>query len=517
MAKYDDQLKRMGFLMEYKTPSTNRFKTSPVAYHTQGADGKVYGILREGTKYYIKTTTPGKEHIAESYDYIGGFNSRKENEYNSFDNATKHLEVKMINLNESYGIHKDVSTVDFKRTEKSFAVLTEEARKELDRVNQIFENSTKIGMNNTGNPESKGNASAENTTKNNEPFTEKATASLDKDLKENGTVKGATENTDVKGVDADLQSDKMKKGGTSQNDYTDAHDDLDGEGVADKKPSGGKVTHVNESTDDYQNPNYFYENDPNAFEEDYVDDDDLIDDTDNLQDTSLEDFQDDVPFEDDGNDIAGLDDTDNLSTDDLSTDDFQDDEDFDNMLQEMEDMIAGDDDTMKNYKSKGTLPVQSWDKVNENAEGVNDAAIQGDEETMKNYKAKGTLPVQSWDKLKETINNITRDVCNEMLKKNKKRVVKESIEDKIARIVAEEVNRLNVWGKHPRYRQQPMTLPDNHEVAKGTADHDWNDDSVKGDTSYGKRIGSSAPFDQKVEMLTDSVLAALKESLQKKK
>ena len=65
------------------------------------------------------------------------------------------------------------------------SMLTESARKELDRMHSIFENSfiSKDNIGNHGNPEGKGTATGSNTTKNNAPFEEKATATLDKDMK----------------------------------------------------------------------------------------------------------------------------------------------------------------------------------------------------------------------------------------------------------------------------------------------------------------------------------------------
>lgn len=74
----------------------------------------------------------------------------------------------------------------------------------------------------------------------------------------------------------------------------------------------------------------------------------------------------------------------------------------------------------------------------------------------------------------------------------------------------EEVTRLNVFGKHPGYRKKPMTHPDNVEVAPNGA-RDWNDDSTKGEEPFGKQIGSSAPYTDKViNMLTDMVFNQVK-------
>ena len=77
----------------------------------------------------------------------------------------------------------------------------------------------------------------------------------------------------------------------------------------------------------------------------------------------------------------------------------------------------------------------------------------------------------------------------------------------------EEVTKLDAWGKHPRFRKAPMTTPANKEVLAGTTEDDWNDESARGEHPYGLKVGDGKPFDKTVEMLTDQVLANLKESL----
>ena len=79
--------------------------------------------------------------------------------------------------------------------------------------------------------------------------------------------------------------------------------------------------------------------------------------------------------------------------------------------------------------------------------------------------------------------------------------------------VKEEVTKLNVFGKHPGYRKKPMTHPDNVEVAPNGA-RDWNDDSAKSQEPFGKQIGSSAPYSEKVvNMLTDMVFNSVKKMI----
>jgi len=207
----------------------------------------------------------------------------------------------------------------------------------------------------------------------------------------------------------------------------------------------------------------------------------------------------------------------------------EDDMDLDTMLEEFEatygkpsvdhsnqDMIAGEDEVMKNFDSnKGTDGKDAeWERINEDG-NVNEPTKQGNEETMKSFQKKGNLPVQTWDKMdkakmNEAINSIVSDVykkltesCKEekcVKKEEPKKEVKkkETLQEAIDRIVKEEITKLDAWGKHPRYQQPAFQTPANKEVLAGTAEKDWNDDSTKGEEPYGKKIGSSAPFDKKV-------------------
>ena len=80
---------------------------------------------------------------------------------------------------------------------------------------------------------------------------------------------------------------------------------------------------------------------------------------------------------------------------------------------------------------------------------------------------------------------------------------------KKGKIVKEESETvLDDFGKHPAYQKTVMTLPPNKEVAPNGA-KDWNDKSVDGDKPYGLKIGSSAPFDDIVKVITDSVMKKL--------
>jgi hypothetical protein len=67
--------------------------------------------------------------------------------------------------------------------------------------------------------------------------------------------------------------------------------------------------------------------------------------------------------------------------------------------------------------------------------------------------------------------------------------------------------KLDDFGKHPAYQKKVMTLPKNADGSEWG--EDWNDESTKGEEPYGKKIGSSAPFDDVVSAITNAVVTAL--------
>jgi hypothetical protein len=681
MGKYDEQLQRMMNLMNYDNSlNESKKQNNGIEYHTTAADGKEYGIIKEGRYYYLKTTTPDKKNISESYDYVNGFNRRGETRYNSYNEATKQLETRLIAINESYGKHEDVSIANLNKTKDALAILTEDTRKELDRMHSIFENSfiSKDNIGNHGNPESKGSATGANTTKNNAPFEEKTEAKLDKDMKENGTVEGATsDHTKVNDADSKLQhADKMENGKRGDEDYKDTHDDLEGDGVADKKPSGAKAVKMNESFDDLDNN---VEGELGA--ERYEDMENLLGDEEN--DESWKEFEADfvdshgVPYEETfgEEDIVGVQEpeTDFVKLDDLLRE-FLDGPTFNNSAEGSS--TASNSDSGSNGPLEEVFDVNVAPNLNTPAavgkadvmqeeekiigpdevldgphgsgntvhgeETMDKTQISEDNEVLDGPHGSGNSVhgEETMDKIEEAVERITRMVVESLCKEEKKckcgkknctckdgectcdknvnegqgwnvfkhgvrnfdslpdndqeydkffkddeltnyehnlegrpyydenggytddaydlhgmrhgkvedttlgklgrkagiaalkgmskgKIAKKKwdlahpkkqdgiayLQEAIDKIVKEEVAKLDVWGKHPRYRKEPMTTPANKEVLAGTAEKDWNDESTKGEQPYGQKIGSSAPFEKTVNTLTEKVFEAVVKSL----
>lgn len=558
MAKYDEQLKRMMHLMEYDNTLNESKKTNNgIEYHTTAADGKEYGIIKEGAYYYIKTSTPDKMNIAESYDYINGYNYRRETRYNSYNEATKQLEIRLMNINESYGKHEDVSVANLNKTKQALDILTEDARKDLDRMHMIFENSfiSKDNIGNHGNPEGKGSATGANTTKNNAPFEDKAEAKLDKDMKENGTVEGATSDyTKANDADSKLQhADKMEKGKRGDEDYKDTHDDLDGEGVADKKPSGAKAVKMNESFGDkehYEGDMDFAPEIPEVGEDKYDATQELMQDNSEISDEEWRDFEGTfadehgMPYED-TEEIVGVDDTEDLDAlleeflnTDIASNNTSDNASAPTQLEE-EEVLDGPHGSGNSVHGEKTMDKMNEEEVVEEPETIEEEEkITGPDKVLDGPHGSGNSVhgEKTMDKMNEAVDRITKMVMESLCKEQKKckcgkknstcedgecECKKEeknmnTLQEAIDRIVKEEVTKLDVFGKHPRYRKQPMTTPANKEVLAGTAKGDWNDESAKGEQPYGQKIGSSAPFEKEVDALTEKVFEAVKKTLVKK-
>ena len=103
MGSFEDALSRMKTLYTYGKDLNENKTINPytLEHKAIAADGKTYGIIKECNKYYIKIAQTGKETIAESYNYLGGFCNKKNYEYDSYNKALKNFEMKLSSMNEA--------------------------------------------------------------------------------------------------------------------------------------------------------------------------------------------------------------------------------------------------------------------------------------------------------------------------------------------------------------------------------------------------------------------------------
>ena len=141
MANFNDQLQRMKGLMTYGAVNEKKENNGgAMEYHSLGADGKSYGIIRENQKFYIKVAPKSKEMVVEAYEYIGGFNNKKAYEYTSYSNALKNFELKMMSINEAHNPKVNMNTQLFEANGEVMTEGTKEMMSEIARQRQIMNN-----------------------------------------------------------------------------------------------------------------------------------------------------------------------------------------------------------------------------------------------------------------------------------------------------------------------------------------------------------------------------------------
>ena len=232
---FNSQLSRMKGLMTYGTQvneNARPISTCSLEYRAKAADGKTYGIIREGHRYYIKSASAGQEAIAESYQYLGGFNNKRDYEYDSYAKALKNFELKMASINEACDGKVNIQTLNPFRANEVLVEGTKKMKNEIARQRQIMYNAAMLMNEESGigkapfasQPESEHANSGDKDT----PFTQNGKADMNFDGKNAETPKSQSEPYGKGG--------KAPKGKDVQ---------VDGS-VAGMHPSGGKVVRVNE-------------------------------------------------------------------------------------------------------------------------------------------------------------------------------------------------------------------------------------------------------------------------------
>lgn len=223
--------------MTYGMVSESENKKGSFEYHRVASDGKAYGIFKECSKYYIKTAPGDKETIAEAYDYIGGWNNRKDYEYDSYANAQKQFDLKMMSINEACNVSGNATTLDPSKKQEFIVEGTDKMKQEIARQRQIFSNVNTIMTEGSyigvGDPERVSGNNDED-----KPYTEKGEAKLDKDMPK-ATGKPESESEPYGDGKAPEKGKDVKSGDVLSK----------GEAVAAQHPSGGKVVRVNEGCD----------------------------------------------------------------------------------------------------------------------------------------------------------------------------------------------------------------------------------------------------------------------------
>lgn len=488
---FAQETSRMVELMKYgMNESTSKSSAPRVEYSIKAADGLTYGIVNEGTKFYIKVA-PKKDTkiLNEDFDYIGGEMNKKQNEYKSYSAASKNLELKIMQINES---HKNAEKVIVEASKKAPASdwqinETVEMRSAINRMNQISRNVAHILTEGSIPSEhTLPEAPAKNPSqeKVNSPFTDTAVAKGDKDFKDTETNYEKPSGTPYsEKSNAKLTSDrKPTMGGDNGNAYSDNAQYAPKGSVANEHPTGGKVTRADESkrTIKLTEEQVLAWNRAN---DNYMDK------------SSGTHIGSSAPFADE---LDGK--TSNQGEADTEP------------IREAEGPVHNSDTTL--YPNGGTSePAHDGDPFKK-GEGSKDEAQNGviaesdfDDEDIAGFEGYDDdedvpFPEVEGDEYELELDddNDAKDAAYADMEDDG------FIDDYDDEGLYEDT--LHDFGKHPAYHVTPMTLPPNKEVAPNGA-RDWNDESVEGEEPFGKKIGSSAPFEKAVQKITNSIMESL--------
>ena len=560
MSNFNDQLSRMKDLINYGSVNeeVKPISTYSLEYKAQAADGKYYGIIRENSKYFVKVATPGKETIAEAYQYIGGVMNKTNYEYNSYTNALKQFELKLGSINEAYDENRKVNVEALDPYKKEDLVIegTEKMKNELARQRQIMRNACVIMNEATeiGSTPFKTQPEAEHANSGDKdyPFTKEGKPEEDR-----GAIK-------FDGGDPEKHSSTF---GPDSNDVEDY--DLDKgatpkvkDSVASENPSGGKVARVNESMEECggmaecgtglmpeegeedlelgDEPVDTEKFDSVAPEELSGDEEPELDgegeevgdveepelgDDDELGDEDLDDDEFDFDEEDELGDDEDLDD-DEFDFDE-EDDEFGDDEDLD--LDDEDDL--GDDEEFDEEGDEFEEEPEEgeFDDEEELGDEEEDPEIELDENIVRKFRqlVRESIKEMFGDEDEDEDEEDDDENCFDQFGRDKndadfdnaldeaKAVKMNSIVESVVNDILNE-DELHVFGDHPGYRKKPMTLPPTGED-KFQVNRDWNDESAHSEEPFGKGKGDSTPFDQLVAQITDSVMKQINENKKKVK
>ena len=472
---FTQETSRMLELMKYGINENASKSSAPrVEYSVKAADGLTYGIVNEGTKFYIKVAPKKDTQIVnEDFDYIGGERNKKQNEYKSYSLASKNLELKLMQINESHKANKVIIESVKKEPAADWQINeTKEMRNAINRMNQISHNVAMILEDKKdikAYGEKVGNVDTNWTDNDTKPNTYKeepvGKTHVAKD--EDWTNDDENPSKEVKKtndkIGSSCTSDTAKKT-TGFTEKPKMPDTLK-ESKRVIKLTEEQVLAWNRSNDDYMDKSHGTEIGSSAPFDDNV----CCKTSNQCKDSSETVCEAEGPVHNSDTTLYP-----NGSTGDVSHngDPFKEGKgskaEADNgVIAESEfddDEIAGFDGLDDEYDDDVPFPE---------VEDEDEYEIELDDD--------------------DAYSTAYDDIDSEGMFDDDEELYE---------------NELHDFGKHPAYRKSPFTLPANREVAPNGA-RDWNDDSVEGELPYGKKIGSSAPYEKAVQVITDSIMESL--------
>lgn len=531
----NETLSRMKALMGYGLNESKKTPYSSVENQKLGADGKYYAIIREGANYFIKVAPNKANLVKEDYNYIGGFRNRKDYQYDSFANAQKQFDLKMMSLKEAAN-RTDIDTSSWNLDKKENVVIeaTDSMKSELLRERQIMKNAVlinekkavccdapKVVKDNIKDDEKPATGNAEDAV-------EHEKAELPKEMtesvvneeevlgwnrnddymdKSHGTEIGDSapfDDAEAKNIDdGDKTVEKtseMKNGtveeGTSMHDADNQNTPTPGVGeVGDTQPfDGEKGKQIDEAFDDFGGDEEF-----GAGEEDLADgEEDLADGEEELGDgeEDLADGEEEL-----GDEIGAEGEEDEVFEDDTNS-----------RLDAMEELLG----QIAAKLGISEAPVDDAAYGDDELFGDEDAEDDfGGEEPIEDELDMDAMPMESKRRNDGVRIFETKAFRQAMRKKNVNEEGMKPFKDG-GRVPSGNMNKLDDFGKHPAYQKKVMELPPK-DMKEFPDYYDMNDDSVKNDTPYGEKIGSGAPFEIDPQAIDNAIAESFNRLLRNKK
>lgn len=555
----DEQISRMKALMGYGLQTeSKKAPYSAVENQKLGADGKMYGIVREGTKYYIKSAPNKTNLVKEDFNYIGGFRNRKDFQYDSFADAQKNFDLKMMSIREAANKQDfNINSWDLDKKENVVVEATDNMKKEILRERQIMRNAMMIAEKKQKEcPNGICDTDIKNSQKNNissevEECGDAASAnagytnaSVPASMTEGETCPKCGKNP----CQCETVNEEEVLGWNRGND--DYMDKSHGTEIGDSAPFDGpearniddgdkKVTNTGEmkngvvenhgtsmhDTDDQNKPAVGVGEGPSDDNNKPFDDekgkqiDEAIDDfgpddAEGGADLGDEGLGDDLggdelggegdPIEG-GDDLGGEelgDEGEELADDDIEGEDVYED-DVESRLDAMEELLSQIASKLGISEPPVDDAAYGDDDIFGDEEGNDD--LGGDEFGDEGEPADDEFPMESRKRQGVEIYE-TRAFRNAM---RKQRVNEEGMTPfkDASRVPQGNMNKLDDFGKHPAYQKKVMELPPK-DLQEFPDYYDMNDESVKNDTPYGEKIGDGAPFDIDPQSIDNAIAEA---------
>ena len=541
----DEQISRMKALMGYGLQTeSKKAPYSAVENQKLGADGKMYGIVREGTKYYIKSAPNKTNLVKEDFNYIGGFRNRKDFQYDSFADAQKNFDLKMMSIREAANKQDfNINSWDLDKKENVVVEATDSMKKEILRERQIMKNAMMIAEKKQKEcPNGICDTDIKNSQKNN----------ISSEVEECGDAASANAGYTNASVPASMTESTVNEeevlGWNRGND--DYMDKSHGTEIGDSAPFDGpearniddgdkKVTNTGEmkngvvenhgtsmhDTDDQNKPAVGVGEGPSDDNNKPFDDekgkqiDEAIDDfgpddAEGGADLGDEGLGDDLggdelggegdPIEG-GDDLGGEelgDEGEELADGDIEGEDVYED-DVESRLDAMEELLSQIASKLGISEPAVDDAAYGDDDIFGDEEGGDD--LGGDEFGDEGEPADDEFPMESRKRQGVEIYE-TRAFRNAM---RKQRVNEEGMTPfkDAGRVPSGNMNKLDDFGKHPAYQKKVMELPPK-DLQEFPDYYDMNDESVKNDTPYGEKIGDGAPFDIDPQSIDNAIAEA---------